>query len=78
MRRIGYWVARHLVRLALIGVWVLYCLSIPIVPAPHAVPQIPDLVLNPQHLWLALAGIVVMHSFLTKRPLGLLKRVVGS
>jgi len=26
----------------------------------------------------ALAGMVVMHFFLTKRPLGLLKRVVGS
>ena len=78
VRRKGYWVARHLVRLALTGVWVLYCLSIPIIPPPNAVPQIPDLVLSPQHLWLALAGMVVMHFFLTKRPLGLLKRVVGS
>jgi hypothetical protein len=78
VRRRGYWVARHLVRLALIGVWVLYCLSIPIFPPPNAVPQIPDLVLNPQHLWLALAGMLVMHCFLTKRPLGMLKRVVSS
>jgi hypothetical protein len=78
VRRMGYWVARHLVRLALIGVWVLYCLSIPIKPPPNAVPQIPDLVVNPQRLCLALAGMVVMHFFLTKRPLGLFKRVVGS
>ena len=45
---------------------------------PAAVPQIPNLVLDPQRLCLALAGMVVMHFFLTKRPLGLLKRVVGS
>ena len=78
VRRMGYWGARHLARLALIGVWVLYCLSIPIIPPPNAEPQIPNLVLNPQRLCLALAGMVVMHFFLTKRPLGLLKRVVGS
>jgi hypothetical protein len=78
VRRKGYWVVRHLARLALIGVWVLYCLSIPIVSAPHAVPQIPDLVLSPQHLCLALAGMVVAHFLLTKRPLGLFKRAVGS
>jgi hypothetical protein len=48
------------------------------IPAPNAVPRIPDLVLDPQRLWLALAGVGVMHFFLTKRPLGLLKRVVGS
>jgi hypothetical protein len=78
VRRKGYWVARHLVRLALTGVWVLYCLSIPKNPPPNAVPQIPDLVVDSQHLWLALGGMVVMHFFLTKRPLGLLKRRAGS
>ena len=76
VRRRGYWMVRHLVRVALIGVWVLYCLSIPTMPPPNAVPQIPDLVWSPQHLGLALAGMVVMHVFLTKRPLGLLKRVL--
>jgi hypothetical protein len=77
VRRKGYWVVRHLVRLALIGVWVVYCLSIPRIPPPNAVPQIPDLVLSPRNLSLALAGTVIMHFFLTKQPLGLLKRLVG-
>jgi hypothetical protein len=77
VRHRAYWVTRHLVRLALVGVWVLYCLSIPKIPPRNAVPQIPDLVLTPQHLWLAVVGVVVMHCFLVKRPFGSLNRVFG-
>jgi len=77
VRRTGYWMARHLARLALTGVWVLYCLSIPRISPPNAVPQIPDLIINPHTLCLALAGMVAMHFFLTKQPLGVLKRVLG-
>ncbi len=65
VRRRGYWLVRHVARLGLIGLWVIYALSRP----RGAREFLPHLVFSPLHIGLALAGAVGMHLFLVKRPM---------
>lgn len=66
----GYWTLRHIARLALVGVWAIYALSLRDANIAH-VPDLtragwPHLVFSPTHIGLALALVAVMHFYLWK------------
>jgi hypothetical protein len=66
----GYWIVRHWVRLALIGLWAVYALSLHgafTAQMPSANPQLPPLQWTPTNIALAFCAVVVMHVFLSKK-----------
>jgi len=67
----AYWIVRHWIRLALIGVWAVYALSRyegTMIQFPRTGSAIPPLNWSAQNIGLALVAVVVMHVFLSRKP----------